>query len=96
MSLREGPVCLHCLQPTQQCPFRWKEAVIRPMLKKGKDKKKTDSYKPISLFSCLGKLLERIVNSILVWFLESQELISCTQTGYLQHCSTEDQLALLH
>ncbi|KAK3800358.1 hypothetical protein RRG08_052743 [Elysia crispata] len=61
---------------------RWKEAVIRPILKKSKDKKKTESYRPISLLSCLSKLLERIVNSRPVWFLESQELLSSTQTGY--------------
>ena len=72
-------------------PSRWKEAVVRPILRKGKNKK-TYSYRPITLLSCLGKLLLIIVNSRLVWFLESQELFSFTQTGYCQHHSTYNQL----
>ncbi|KAK3803377.1 hypothetical protein RRG08_000315 [Elysia crispata] len=71
-------------------PYRWREAVIRPILKKGKDKKKTGSYRPTSLLICLGKLLERTVNSRLMWFLESKKLLSLTQTCYRQHHSTED------
>ena len=48
----------------------------------------------MSLLGCLGKLLERI-NNRQVWFLESQELLSFTETGYCQHRSTEDKLAFL-
>ena len=36
---------------------------MTPVLKKGKDKKKAASYRPISLTSCLVKTLERIINS---------------------------------
>ena len=43
-------------------PAVWKEAVIIPVPKKGKHKKNPRSYSPISLVSCAGKLLERIVN----------------------------------
>merc|ERR1711879_418458 len=56
-------------------PTRWKEAQIRPSLKKGKDKKKPDSYRPISLLSCTGKLLERLVNKRLLWYLESNNIL---------------------
>ena len=74
-------------------PSKWKEAHIRPILKKGKDKSKPDSYRPISLLSCTGKLLERIINKRLLWHLETNNLLASTQTGYRQHRSTEDQLA---
>ena len=76
-------------------PTRWKEAQIRPSLKKGKDKKKPESYRPISLLSCTGKLLERLVNKRLLWYLESNNILCPTQTGYRQHRGIEDQLAYL-
>lgn len=74
-------------------PSKWKEAHIRPILKKGKDKNNPESYRPVSLLSCTGKLLERIINTRLLWHLESNSLLAPTQTGYRQHHSTEDQLA---
>ena len=61
--------------------------------KKGKDKKNTRSYRPISLLSCVGKLLERMVNQRLINHLESNNVLSPTQTGYRKFRSTEDQLA---
>ena len=39
-------------------PAVWKEAIVIPVPKKGKDKKNPRSYRPISLLSCVGKLLE--------------------------------------
>jgi hypothetical protein len=47
------------------------------------------------LLSCIGKLLERIINKQLLWHLESNDLLSPTQTGYRKHRCTEDQLSLL-
>ena len=73
----------------------WKEAVIRPIPKKEKDKRDPSSYRPISLLSCIRKLLERIINKRLIWHLESNSVLASTQTGYRQFRSTEDQLALL-
>ena len=80
---------------TGTVPTIWKEAVIRPIPKKGKDKRDPSSYRPISLLSCVGKLLERIINKRLIWHLESNSVLASTQTGYRQFRSTEDQLALL-
>ena len=80
---------------TGTVPTIWKEAVIRPIRKKGKDKRDPSSYRPISLPSCVGKLLERIINKRLIWHLESNTVLASTQTGYRQFRSTEDQLALL-
>ncbi|KAK7101444.1 hypothetical protein V1264_019826 [Littorina saxatilis] len=80
---------------TGTVPTSWKVALIRPIPKKGKDKRDPSSYRPISLLSCVGKLLERIVNKRLLSLLESRSFLAPTQTGYRQHRSTEDQLALL-
>ena len=76
-------------------PAVWKEAIIIPVPEKGKDKKNPRSYRPISLLSCVGKLLERIVNRRLIGHLESNSVLSPTQTGYRKFRSTEDQLAYL-
>ena len=66
------------------------KATIIPVHKKGKDKKYPNSYRPISLLSCLGKLLERVINRRLMSFLEERKILSPTQTGYRKHRSTED------
>ena len=51
-------------------PALWKKATIIPISRKGKDKKDPNSYRPISLLSCLGKLLEQVINRRLISFLE--------------------------
>ena len=76
-------------------PALWKKATIIPIHKIGTDKKDPNSYRPISLLSCLAKLLERVINRRLISFLEEQKILSPTQTGYRKHRSTEDQLALI-
>ena len=48
----------------------WRQAVMVPIYKKDKDRSKTTSYRPISLTSCVGKLMERLMNSRRVWHLE--------------------------
>ena len=50
---------------TGEFPHTWKEAIIIPIVKKGKNKQSKTSYRPISLLSCLGKTMERMVNSTL-------------------------------
>jgi len=39
------------------------------------------SYRPISLLSALSKILERILNSRLVWFLETNKILANSQYG---------------
>jgi len=76
-------------------PTAWKEAIITPILKKGKDPRKKTSYRPISLLSCLGKTLERIINKRLMHHLESNNLINAEQTAFRKNRNTEDQLIYL-
>ena len=66
----------------------WKEAVIIPAPKKGKDKKNPRSYRPIRLLSCVGNLLERMVNQRLISNLENNGVLSPTQAGYRKFRST--------
>ena len=77
---------------TGRFPLAWKEAIIIPIPKKQKDPKQKDSYRPISLLSCLGKTLERIINKRLMWHLESNNQIIKEQSAFRKNRNTEDQL----
>ena len=80
---------------TGTVPAMWKKATIIPIHKKGKDKKNPNSYRPITLLSCLGKLQEKVINRRLLSFLEDYNVLSQIQTGYRKHRITEHQLALI-
>ncbi len=56
-------------------PKCWKEAVIVPILKPGKIKSDPASYRPITLTSNFGKLMERLIVNRLHWFCEEKKVI---------------------
>ena len=58
---------------TQDFPDSWRLATVIPIPKPGKDHSDAGSYRPISLTSCLCKLMEKMVNRRLTWFLERYE-----------------------
>ena len=76
-------------------PQIWREATMIPIHKKGKAKTEASSYRPISLTSCIVKVLERIINTRLKWFLESEKLLALGQAGFQEHHCTEDQTTYL-
>ena len=76
-------------------PEKWKEAIIIPILKSGKDSTKCNSYRPIALIACLSKLLEKIINKRLMWYLEKHNLIDKSQCGFRQGRSTTDHVTRL-
>ena len=76
-------------------PTMWRTASIKPLLKEGKDSKKTASYRPISLTSCMGKVLEKIIADRLVFVLETRNLLSHNQAGFRQGRCTTDQIIRL-
>ena len=77
---------------TGEFPSSWREALVIPIAKPGKDAKDPNSYRPIALTSCICKTLERMVNDRLVWFLESNNLIVSVQSGFRRQRSTLDHL----
>ena len=44
----------------QTFPQKWKHSLVNPLFKKG-DKSLACNYRPISLLSCVGKLMERCI-----------------------------------
>ena len=53
------------------------------------------SFRPISLTSCISKLFERIILSCLLFFLESNSILSPRQAGFHPGRSTLDQILYL-
>ena len=80
---------------TGEFPEDWHKAVIIPIPKPGKDKTEATNYRPIALTSCICKTMERMINDRLVWFLESNNLISGNQAGFRKNYSTNDHLVRL-
>ena len=76
-------------------PTSWKQATIIPIPKPGKDDTDPSNYRPIALTSCLCKTLERMINTRLIWFLESNGLITNFQCGFRSKRSTVDHLVRL-
>jgi len=76
-------------------PSAWKQAVVLPILKPGKDPSVPESYRPISLLSCLGKLMERLVAVRLEHLAEKLSLFSPSQCGFRKGLSTMDVLLRL-
>ena len=73
-------------------PTAWRTAKVTPILKKGKPAGKPQSYRPISLTSCISKVAERMVNTRLYFWLESNHILNNMQAGFRRGCRTEDQL----
>jgi len=76
-------------------PSEWHFANVIPILKPDKDKSDPSNYRPISLTSCICKIMERMVNSRLTWYLEKNKIITPMQSGFRKGRSTNDQLVRL-
>lgn len=75
-------------------PKEWKHADIVLIPKPGK-KQQLDNLRPISLTSCIGKLLEHVILNRLQPYLEDNELFPHTMFGFRPLLSTQDILLQL-
>ena len=76
-------------------PEAWLQSTIIPILKPGKDRHSVGSYRPISLTNCACKILERMVNTRLRFFLDEHKCLDPFQSGFRAHHSTADNIARL-
>ena len=76
-------------------PSIWKTSSIIPIHKMGKPLDSPASFRPISLTSCMSKLFERIILSRLLFFLESNSILSPRQADFRPSRSTLDQILYL-
>ncbi|CAG4916568.1 unnamed protein product [Colias eurytheme] len=75
-------------------PASWKTASVHPIPKKG-DQSDPTNYRPIAITSLLSKVMENIINSQLLGYLEENQLISDQQYGFRHGRSAGDLLIFL-
>lgn len=69
-------------------PQSWREYQVHFIDKIGKDK-----VRPIALSSCMGKIVERMINERLVWWAEKNKIIHNSQNGFRRGRSCAHNLA---
>ncbi|KAG0413180.1 hypothetical protein HPB47_009678 [Ixodes persulcatus] len=74
-------------------PADWKKATVVPLLKPGKPSDQPNSYRPIALTSCVGKLFERIILCRLVHHLETVGALPECYAGFRRGRCTADAIA---
>jgi ribonuclease HI/ssDNA-binding Zn-finger/Zn-ribbon topoisomerase 1 len=79
-----------CFQ-TARTPEAFRQALIVPLLKAGKDPTAPSSYRPVALTSVLAKLAERVTLKRMTHFIHVPD----TQFGFRSQRSTEDAVQVL-
>ena len=79
------------VEPVAKHWIIWKKANVTAIFKKG-EKSKADKYRPISLPSVPGKLMERLVRNAIVEHMTTNNLFSESQHGFLKGKSCVTQL----
>lgn len=74
-------------------PPEWKMDCLIPVIKPGKDPTNFDSYRPITLTSCAGKLFEQLIKQRLEFFIESNSILPSNQFGFRRGYSARESLA---
>ncbi|CAK1586602.1 unnamed protein product [Parnassius mnemosyne] len=75
-------------------PNSWKTALVHPITKKG-DGSDPSNYRPIAITSLFYKVMESIINCLLVRYLEDHQLISDRQYSFRRGRSAGDLLGYL-
>ena len=70
--------------------------MVIPIYKNKGDKASPRNYRPITLLSCLSKVFTTIINNRLTTFLESNNKLSETQSGFRSGYSTADNILVLY
>lgn len=87
---------LNFLWENQCIPASWKTQCVIPILKPNKCEKDHDSYRPISLSSCVGKIFEQMIKTRLDWYVETNNILPNQQFGFRKgKCATESFSCLI-
>ena len=76
-------------------PEKWKSATVKMIPKPNKDSRFAKNFRPISLLSCVGKVLERILANRISSFLEQNNMFATSQSGFRRKRMTSEQLLRL-
>jgi len=64
-------------------PEDWRKADVTPVFKKGK-KKEPGNYRPISLNSIPGKMIEQLILDVIIKQVEEKKVIRSSQHGFTE------------
>ena len=82
---------------TSTFPQNFKEAHVRPLLKKTSlSKNELKNYRPVSNLSFISKILEKMVANRLQAHIKNNHLSNPLQSAYRKHHSTESALLKVH
>lgn len=73
-------------------PPSWKVACVVPLLKASKEMTDAASYRPVSLTSCVAKLMEKMASKRLSWWLEDRRALPTCMTGFRTGLSAQDSV----
>ena len=73
-------------------PSAWKLAHVVPIYKGKGSKLNVENYRPISFINVFCKLMETLICTKIVKFLDANNLISLSQSGFRHGRSTLSQL----
>uniref|UniRef100_A0A803SMX6 Reverse transcriptase domain-containing protein n=1 Tax=Anolis carolinensis TaxID=28377 RepID=A0A803SMX6_ANOCA len=76
---------------TGQVPADWRRANVVPIFKEGK-KNDPNNYRPVSLTSIPGKILEKIIKEVVCEHLETNAVIANSQHGFTKNKSCQTNL----
>ena len=79
---------------SEKFPKPWSFGYIVALFKKG-DYYDPSNYRGLTLSSCIGKLLTKILNNRLVKYLEQQHIITSNQIGFKPKQRTSDHILVL-
>lgn len=76
-------------------PKQWRTA-LTVLIPKPNKPPGIDNLRPISLTSCMGKVLEHVLNRRWTEFMETKELYPPTMLGFRAKLSTQDAMLMIH
>lgn len=76
-------------------PDQWRHSLVIPIPKNDSNRTEPSGYRPISLTSCCGKVMERMVNRRLTQFIRDNDLLGHRQHAFRQGCGTNTYFATL-
>ncbi|CAK1604114.1 unnamed protein product [Parnassius mnemosyne] len=86
---------LNALWHLKKIPESWKTQCVIPLLKPDKPPEDPNSYRPISLSSCVGKLNENMLKMRLECYVEANNIIPHVQYGFRRGRSCADSFISL-